>query len=240
MGKVMIFARGRPGPAPTVRGIGLLAAWILLVDAAIAQSPAPPAPAQAPPAAAPTMRDLMKAAADKQRAAIAIQRGAVQKQASSAGAWLPPWGVAAGLAQPPCEPIADPAVAPIIEGAAKAHSLQPNLIRAVIEQESGFRPCAVSSTGAEGLMQLMPDTAEQLGVSDPFDAGQNIEAGAKYLKDLIDRYKGDLAQALGAYNAGPGATDQAGGIPAIPETRDYVDAILKKLDIKPVAARPPP
>ena len=147
----MIVLRGRPGPAPTVRGIGLLAAWILLVDAAIAQSSAPaPAPAQTPPAAAPTMRDLMKAAADKQRAAIAIQRGAAQKQASSAGVWLPPWGTAAGLAEPPCEPIADPAVAPIIEGAAKAHDLQPNLIRAVIEQESGFRPCAVSSTGAEG------------------------------------------------------------------------------------------
>jgi soluble lytic murein transglycosylase-like protein len=86
----------------------------------------------------------------------------------------------------------------------------------------------------------MPGTAEQLGVSDPFDAGQNIEAGAKYLKDLIDKYKGDLAQALGAYNAGPGAADQAGGIPGIAETRDYVDAILKKLDIKPIAAIAPP
>ncbi len=180
------------------------------------------------------MRDLMKAAADKQRAAIAAQREAVQKQAAAAGVWLPPWAAPTGLAEPPCEPIADPAVAPIIEGAAKAHNLQPTLIRAVIEQESGFHPCAVSPTGAEGLMQLMPDTAEELGVNDPFDAGQNIEAGAKYLKDLIDKYKGDLAQALGAYNAGPGTADQAGGIPEIPETRDYVNAILKKLDIKPI------
>jgi soluble lytic murein transglycosylase-like protein len=208
--------------------MGLLLAWILLVDAALAQNPAT-APAQVPPAAAPTMRDLMKAAAEKQRAAIAIQREAVKKQAATAGVWLTPWGAAAGLAQPPCDPIADPSVTPIIEGAAKAHDIQPNLIRAVIEQESGFRPCAVSPKGAEGLMQLMPGTAEQLGVSDPFDAGQNIEAGAKYLKELIDKYKGDLAQALGAYNAGPGATDQAGGIPEIPETRDYVDAILKKV-----------
>jgi soluble lytic murein transglycosylase-like protein len=181
----------------------------------------------------------MKASVQKQRAAVAMQREAVRKQALAAGAWLVPWGTAP-LADAPCDPIADPAVAPIIEGAAKAHDLQPNLIRAVIEQESAFRPCAVSSTGAEGLMQLMPDTAEQLGVSDPFDAAQNIEAGAKYLKELIDKYKGDLAQALGAYNAGPAAADQAGGIPGIPETRDYVDAILKKLDIKPVTPLPPP
>jgi soluble lytic murein transglycosylase-like protein len=196
--------------------------------AAIAQDSAT-APAKAPPPAAPNMRALMNAAAEQQRAAIAIQREAVQKQAATAGVWLPPWGAAAKLAEPPCDPIADPAVTPIIESAAKAHDLQPNLIRAVIEQESGFRPCAVSSTGAEGLMQLMPGTAGELGVSDPFDAAQNIDAGAKYLKDLIDKYKGDLAQALGAYNAGPDATDQAGGIPEIPETRDYVDAILKRL-----------
>lgn len=225
----MILLAGRLGPAPTIRAIGWLA--ILLAEAALAQNPAakPAAAPPAPAAAAATMRDLMKAAADKQRAAIAAQREAVQKQAATAGVWLPPWGAPTGMVEPPCDPIADPDVTPLIEGAAKAHELEPNLIRAVIEKESGFRPCAVSVTGAEGLMQLMPDTAEQLGASDPFDAGQNIEAGAKYLKDLIDKYKGDLALALGAYNAGPGATDQADGIPEIPETRDYVDAIMKKL-----------
>src|ERR1035438_9883565 len=132
----MTLPRGRPGPAPTIRAMGLLLAWILLVDAALAQNPAT-APAQVPPAVAPTMRDLMKAAAEKQRAAIAIQREAVKKQAATAGVWLTPWGAAAGLAQPPCDPIADPSVTPIIEGAAKAHDIQPNLIRAVIEQESG-------------------------------------------------------------------------------------------------------
>jgi soluble lytic murein transglycosylase-like protein len=171
----------------------------------------------------------MKAAVEKQRADIAVQREAVQKQAATAGAWLPPWSAPIGMVQPPCDPMPDPAVTPLIEGAAKAHDLQPNLIRAVIEQESGFRPCAVSISGAEGLMQLMPDTADELGVNDPFDAGQNIEAGAKYLKDLLDKYKGDLAQALGAYNAGPAATDLAGSIPEIPETRDYVNTILRKL-----------
>jgi soluble lytic murein transglycosylase-like protein len=75
----------------------------------------------------------------------------------------------------------------------------------------------------------MPDTAEQLAVHDVFDPKENIEAGAKYLKQLLDKYKGDLKLALGAYNAGPTTVDQAGGIPDIPETRDYVDSILKKL-----------
>ena len=80
-------------------------------------------------------------------------------------------------------------------------------------------------------MQLMPETATQLGVHDPFDPKENIEAGAKYLRQLLDKYKGDMAQALGAYNAGPSTVDQSGGVPAIPETKDYVDAILKKLGI---------
>jgi soluble lytic murein transglycosylase-like protein len=181
----------------------------------------------------------MKASVAKQLAAIAAQREAVRKQAGAAGSWLSPWA-SAPLMQPECDPIADPVVAPLIEGAAKAHDIEPKLIRAVIEQESGFRPCAISARGAEGLMQLMPDTAEQLGVADPFDPSQNIEAGAKFLKELIDKYQGDVAQALGAYNAGPGAADKAGGIPEIPETRDYIDAILKKLDIKPPPVIPPP
>lgn len=186
------------------------------------------------------MRDRMAAAAEKQRAAIAAQRQAVQKQAAAAGVWLSPWSAPSALAEPVCDPIGEPELAPLVDGAAKANGLEPNLIRAVIDQESGAHPCAVSASGAEGLMQLMPETAGQLGVNDPFDAAENVEAGAKYLKELIDKYKGDLAQALGAYNAGPEAADQAGGIPGMPETRDYVDAILKKLDVKPVAPLPPP
>jgi soluble lytic murein transglycosylase-like protein len=92
-----------------------------------------------------------------------------------------------------------------------------------------LRPCAISAKGAQGLMQLMPDTAQQLAVLDVFDPKENIEAGAKYLKQLIDKYKGDLKLALGAYNAGPTTVDQAGGIPDIQETKDYVEAILKRL-----------
>src|SRR5205085_361018 len=97
-------------------------------------------------------------------------------------------------------------------------------------QESGSRPCAVSAKGAQGLMQLMPATSQQFGVADPFDARQNIQAGAKFLKQLLTRYGGDVTKALAAYNAGPGRVDQAGGaVPGIPETIHYVSSILSSL-----------
>jgi soluble lytic murein transglycosylase-like protein len=129
----------------------------------------------------------------------------------------------------PCDLIDDAVAAPLIETAAKANEIQIPLLHAVIEQESAFHPCAVSSKGAQGLMQLMPDTAGSLGVKDPFDPQQSIDAGARYLKQLLDKYKGDLKLSLAAYNAGPATVDAAGAIPDIPETRDYVDAILKKI-----------
>jgi soluble lytic murein transglycosylase-like protein len=171
----------------------------------------------------------MKAAAEKQRAAVAVQRDAVRKQAEAVGVRSLPWTPVAPLADSACEPLTGSVVAPLVEGAAKAQNVQPSLLRAVIEQESGLRACAISPKGAEGLMQLMPQTVQDLGVQNPFDPQENVEAGAKFLKQLLDKYKGDLAQALGAYNAGPAATDEAGGIPDVTETRDYVDAILKKL-----------
>ena len=172
----------------------------------------------------------MKAAADKQRAAIALQVEAAKKQAQLAGMHLQPWApLPIPAAAPECDPVEDAVITPIIEGAAKSHDLQPALVRAVMEQESAMKSCAVSPMGAEGLMQLMPETCSQLGVTDPFDMKQSVEAGAKYLKTLIDQFKGDLRVALGAYNAGPAAATQAGGIPDIPETRDYVDAIMKKI-----------
>jgi len=113
------------------------------------------------------------------------------------------------------------------------------LVRAVIDRESGGRPCAVSERGAEGLMQLMPSTAEEYDVDDAFDPEQNVEAGAKLLKSLLDRYQNDPALALGAYNAGAGRVDEAGGLPLIPETMDYVNAILTKLgSLLPTSATP--
>ena len=187
-------------------------------------------------AASAVAKTLPKATpAEMQRAAIALQRESIRKQAESLGLWMQPGGPAPAPAagppstEPACDALADSVVTPLIENAAKTQNLETKVIRAVIERESGFHACAVSSRGAQGLMQLMPETAATLSVRDPFDAKENIEAGARYLKQLLDKYKGDLRQALGAYNAGPAAVDQAGGIPDIPETKDYVDAILQKI-----------
>jgi soluble lytic murein transglycosylase-like protein len=170
---------------------------------------------------------------EKQRAAMATQQESVRKQAQNAGATLVPWSPAPPVSDaaepPPCDPIADGVVTPLIENAAKANELQVKLVRAVIEQESGFRPCAVSPKGAQGLMQLMPATASELNVKDVLDPKENVAAGAKYLKQLLDKYKGDYKLALAAYNAGTAAVDAASGVPDIQETRDYVDAILKKI-----------
>jgi soluble lytic murein transglycosylase-like protein len=141
-------------------------------------------------------------------------------------------------AEAECDPIEDAAVNPIIESAAKATELQPDLLRAVLRQEAQY-PGAVSEKGAQGLMQLMPSTSEQFAVRDVFDPKQNVDAGARLLKRLFDKYKGNLGMALAAYNAGPAAVDEAKGIPDIPETRSYVDAILKVLATKADAGAPP-
>jgi soluble lytic murein transglycosylase-like protein len=113
-----------------------------------------------------------------------------------------------------------------IANAAKRHELDPALLSAVVGQESGFHPRAVSGAGAMGLMQLMPETARALGVRDPFDPAQNVDGGAKYLRGLIDRFHGRLDFALAAYNAGPGTVDKFGGVPPYPETQAYVKNIL--------------
>jgi soluble lytic murein transglycosylase-like protein len=114
----------------------------------------------------------------------------------------------------------------IINRAAARNGLDPALVGAVVRQESGFRADAVSPAGAQGLMQLMPSTARDLGVADPFDPRQNVDGGARLLRSLIDRYDGRLDFALAAYNAGPGAVDRYGGVPPYPETQSYVSAIL--------------
>jgi soluble lytic murein transglycosylase-like protein len=116
----------------------------------------------------------------------------------------------------------------IIEQAAIAAAVEPNLLRAVIVVESGFNSHAVSKRGAVGLMQLMPATASRFGVSNPYDARQNVHAGARYLKFLIDRFGHDIRLALAAYNAGEEAVNRNGGqIPPFSETRAYVPRVLK-------------
>jgi len=113
----------------------------------------------------------------------------------------------------------------LIDSTARSRGLPPALVKAVIAAESAFDSRAVSHKGAQGLMQLMPDTAASLGVTNAFEPAQNVGGGARYLRLMIDRY-GDLGRALAAYNAGPTAVDRYGGIPPYRETRAYVERVL--------------
>ncbi len=112
-----------------------------------------------------------------------------------------------------------------IREAAGKYGVDPKLVSAVAEVESGFHQGAVSATGAVGVMQLMPETAESLGVN-PYDAEQNISGGAQYLKQMLDTFDGDLRKAVAAYNAGPEAVREYGGVPPYSETQQYVSSVL--------------
>jgi len=175
---------------------------------------------------------------DKQRASVLKQVNSVIGRAPEPpGAFFTvPWTgpvfssvVKSSYVPPPCDAMAGEQLDRLIEENSKQQGVKSDLIRAVIGQESGNRPCAVSPKGAQGLMQLMPATAAQFNVNDPFDPKQNVEAGTKLLKQLLEKYKGDVTLTLSAYNAGSGRVDQQGGVPDIPETMKYVTEILSKL-----------
>lgn len=117
----------------------------------------------------------------------------------------------------------------LIERYAEEFSLEEELLRAVVKVESNFNPEAVSRKGAQGLMQLMPVTAEEMGVNDPFDPGQSIYGGGRYLRKQLDRF-GELDLALAAYNAGPTMVEKYQGIPPFKETQNYVNKVMKYLD----------
>ena len=114
-----------------------------------------------------------------------------------------------------------------VQKAAAKYNLPPELITAVIRAESNFKTGAVSSAGAQGLMQLMPATAKELGVQNPFDIEQNIDGGTKYLRKMLDRFGGSVPKALAAYNAGPGTVMKYNGRVPYPETRQYVRRVLR-------------
>jgi soluble lytic murein transglycosylase-like protein len=185
-------------------------------------------------------------AAAAMQESLAKQQAAIQKQLGQPGTgsfFLLPRATSLGtvigrVAEPmPAPPVADcdplPAteIDSLVTETAERQGLSADLLRGVMKQESGFRPCAVSPKGAAGLMQLMPGTAEELGIQNPFDAASNVDGGARFLKQLLNRYGGDVPKALGAYNAGPAKVDAAGGVPDVPETMDYIRQILAALPI---------
>jgi len=118
----------------------------------------------------------------------------------------------------------------IINNAAQTHNVNPELIRAIIGVESSGRPSAISGKGASGLMQLMPATAEELGVTDRFDPKQNIYGGIKYLRRMLNQFDDNLILALAAYNAGPGNVRKYGGVPPFKETQNYVKKVMKQFN----------
>jgi soluble lytic murein transglycosylase-like protein len=216
-----------PSPAvPTKNAVVKSATAALPVSTQAAASSAAPQPAQQSASVA-----AMLASADKQRAAVKAQAGPAAANATDSffsTPWTTPATIPVPAVVPSCIAMPDADLKPLIDDAAKAQALKPELIRAVIRRESASYPCAISEKGAIGLMQLMPDVAQQLG-ADPFDPQQNVQAGSRYLKQLMSRYKGDLKLALAAYNAGPQTVDAQNKVPDIPETTAYVDAILKDL-----------
>ena len=164
--------------------------------------------------------ELQRAAMARQRSAIALQRAVIEQQRRARR-------TTARAAD--CEEMPAFHADRVIRQAAGSAGIDPELVRQVMRRESGFRPCAVSMKGAMGLMQLMPKTAATLGVRNAFDPEENAAAGARYLKQLLDLYKGDLKLALAAYNAGPARVTAEGGIPPFPETLQYVDLVLRGL-----------
>jgi soluble lytic murein transglycosylase-like protein len=133
----------------------------------------------------------------------------------------------------PKAPAHSAAVSALLSSAASRYALDPRLLAAVAEKESGYRPNAVSAKGAVGVMQLMERTAQDLGI-DRYDLSQNILGGAAYLRQMLDRYSGNLRLALAAYNAGPAAVDRYRGVPPFQETVTYVNSIVARLgDIRP-------
>jgi hypothetical protein len=139
------------------------------------------------------------------------------------------------LSLAPETPLSPEKMSEVISTISGRHHLDPDLVNSVIHAESGFNPHAVSAKGAQGLMQLMPQTASQLGVSNTFDPSANVEGGTRYLRGLLERYNFDLIKALAAYNAGPQRVEQYHGVPPFYETRSYVAKVVRDFNRKKLA-----
>jgi hypothetical protein len=144
---------------------------------------------------------------------------------------LPGFEPSKGNAGPPLD------LSEVVNTASGTYRLDPDLVNSVIRAESGFNVRAVSPKGAQGLMQLMPGTASALGVQNAFDARDNVDGGARYLRELLERYDFDLIKALAAYNAGPQRVEQYGGVPPYHETKAYVARIVRDFNKKKLAAK---
>jgi soluble lytic murein transglycosylase-like protein len=168
-----------------------------------------------------------------QEASIKKQQASVRRQEAAAAAQNPSFYISTpSEVEQSCDRPTDGKIQELVDQGAKQSGLDTVLVRAVVRKESAYNPCATSTKGAQGLMQLMPSVQAQFGVTDPFDPQQNISAGTRLLKQLLGTYGGDLSKALGAYNAGSTRVDQFGGVPPFPETMQYVSGILSDLDKK--------
>lgn len=195
-------------------------AEISAVQTRIAQITGAPPPGSAQPApaaaAAPGAPRFANALAD------AMQSGFRSPGLQPGGADAP----GSGLPVNASAPVPPAQIDALVEQNASTWQVDPALIKAVIANESGFNARATSPVGAQGLMQLMPETAASLGVRDPYDPAQNVAGGARYLRGLLDRFGGDKRLAIAAYNAGPGAVEKYRDVPPYAETQNYVQNVL--------------
>ncbi len=193
-----------------------------------------PAAAPTPPAPADAVHAAFTSALDEQIASVRRQAAVPPggDVSGDGGFFTVPWPTPPPLgdvAGADCDPMPKKDLDPIVEEAAQKGGVKAELVQAVIQQESGGKPCAVSPKGAMGLMQLMPATVSQMNVSDAFDPEENVTAGVKLLKQLLDKYHGDTSLALSAYNAGEKRVDDVQAVPPIAETKNYVNAIAGRL-----------
>jgi soluble lytic murein transglycosylase-like protein len=174
-------------------------------------------------------RAAQEASAEKQRASARAQEAVIAARNPSTF-FTPP--ARPSPPEPACDRPADAEIRQVVDAGARRVGLDINLVRALVRRESAYNPCAISVKGAQGLMQLMPSVQTEFGVTNPYDPGQNVDAGTRLLKQLLNQYRGDLPRALSAYNSGAASVERWGGVPPFPETMSYVSAILAELFAK--------